>query len=91
MRKVRGDQGLALKALLCEIDDQAAKVEANSALSKTAKEIRHVVVKIRSLLDKALLGQEEDSLLGCVCAVFGRDGNIVLCLAIDEHRGVGGR
>lgn len=64
MRKVRGDQGLALKALLCEIDDQAAKVEANSALSKTAKEIRHVVVKIRSLLDKALLGQEEDSLLG---------------------------
>jgi alkylation response protein AidB-like acyl-CoA dehydrogenase len=64
MRKVRGDQGLALKALLCEVDDQAAKVEANSALSKTAEEIRHVVVKIRSLLDKALLGQEEDSLLG---------------------------
>jgi acyl-CoA dehydrogenase len=64
MRKVRGDQGLALKALLCEIDDQAAKVEANSALSKTAEEIRLVVVTIRSLLDKALLGQEEDSLLG---------------------------
>lgn len=64
MRKVRGDQGLALKALLCEIDDQAAKVEANSALSKTAEEIRCVVVTIRSLLDKALLGQEEDSLLG---------------------------
>lgn len=60
MRKVRGDNGQALSALLDDIDDQAKDLVADSDLTGIAHETRHVVTTMRQLLDTYLLTKQDD-------------------------------
>lgn len=60
MRKVRGDNGQALSALLDDIDDQAKDLVADSDLTSIAHETRHVVTTMRQLLDTYLLTTQDD-------------------------------
>jgi acyl-CoA dehydrogenase len=60
MRKVRGDDGQALSALLDDIDGQAKDLVADSDLTGIAHETRHVVTTMRQLLDTYLLKKQDD-------------------------------
>jgi len=60
MRKVRGDQGEALRSLLDEIDELAKTLTDERHLADMVMQTRDAVVTIRQLLDRVLLKKRED-------------------------------
>ncbi|TYL47487.1 acyl-CoA dehydrogenase [Marinomonas sp. IMCC 4694] len=63
-RKIRGDQGCALSALLDEMDAMAAKFDADDSLTTSAAQMRHAVQKVRCLLTTHLLSEDATFLQG---------------------------
>ncbi|WP_191602442.1 acyl-CoA dehydrogenase [Marinomonas algicola] len=60
MRKVRGDQGEALRSLLDEIDELAKTLTEERHLADMVMQTRDAVATIRQLLDRVLLEKRED-------------------------------
>jgi alkylation response protein AidB-like acyl-CoA dehydrogenase len=96
MRKVRGDNGQALSALLDDIDDQAKDLVADSDLTGIAHETRHVVSTMRQLLDTYLLTKQDDltalhgisvpflEAMGTLCCAWQLMNTLALMTESDE-------
>tara|TARA_R110000764_G_scaffold16361_4_gene45791 strand:- start:1660 stop:3408 length:1749 start_codon:yes stop_codon:yes gene_type:complete len=96
MRKVRGDNGQALSALLDDIDDQAKDLVADSDLTGIAHETRHVVTTMRQLLDTYLLTKQDDltalhgisvpflEAMGTLCCAWQLMNTLALMTESDE-------